>query len=102
VQLPALDLTDALMETRLCVREAAGDLELLIESHADGDLLSPEPRAAMQTADRAIRHLREAQDKLDGLYETIQGARRNQPEEGSGRSARTVNLVEEPPRPEGR
>ena len=45
MQIPALELTDALMEARLVVREASVDLELLLESHAVGDPLSPEPRS---------------------------------------------------------
>jgi hypothetical protein len=86
VQVPALELTDALLETRLSVREAAGDLELLIETHADGDPLSAESRAAMQAADRAIKHLEEAQERLASLYGTIRQARRQATEEGEGRT----------------
>ena len=90
MQIPALELTDALMEARLVVREASVDLELLLESHAVGDPLSPEPRSAMQAADRAIRHLQEAQEKLGSLYGTIQEARRRQTEEGIGPVVRPV------------
>lgn len=91
MQIPALELTDALMEARLFVREATVDLELLIENHGTGDPLSAEPRVAMQTADRAIMHLQEAQEKLGSLYGTIQEARRQQaPDDALDRSARPL------------
>ena len=95
MQLPALELADALLETRLFVREATGDLELLLESHAAADSTAPEPRAATRTADRAIHHLHEAQERLDSLYGTILEARRQQPPgDGGARHARPVDLTE--------
>jgi hypothetical protein len=102
VQLPALELADALLETRLFVREATGDLELLLESHATADSAAPEPRAATRTADRAIKHLNEAQERLDSLYGTILEARRQQsPDTGGTHSARPVDLTEVRRGPEG-
>jgi hypothetical protein len=95
VQLPALELADALLETRLYVREATGDLELLLESHAAADSTAPEPRAATRTANRAIHHLHEAQERLDSLYGTILEARRRQtPGDGGAPQARPVDLTE--------
>jgi hypothetical protein len=90
VQLPAVELTDALLEARLFIREAAGDLELLVESRSDGDPTAPEPRVSMHSADRAIGHLREAQERLDGLYGTIQEARRLHAPDDSYRAPHTV------------
>ena len=95
MQLPALELADALLETRLLVREATGDLELLLESHATADSAAPEPRAATRTAGRAIKHLHDAQERLGSLYGTILEARRQQsPGDGGSRAVRPVDLTE--------
>ena len=94
MQLPALELADALLETRLFVREATGDLELLLESLATADT-APEPRAATRTAGRAIKHLHDAQERLDSLYGTILEARGQQsPGDGGARAARPLDLTE--------
>ena len=90
MQLPALELTDALLEARLFIREAAGDLELLTESGPNGSPLPPEPRVSLQTAERALGHLRDAQIRLDNLYGTIQEARRQQADEVSVRGVHPV------------
>jgi hypothetical protein len=90
VQLPAVELTDALLEARLSIREAAGDLELLIESPSSGDVAGPEPRVTMQAADRAMGHLRDAQERLDVLFGTIQEARRLHAPEDSYRTSHPV------------
>jgi hypothetical protein len=92
VQVPALELADALLEARFSIREAIGDLEFLTETRTREETLSSEPRIATQTADRAIKHLLEAQESLDHLSGTIQDARRkkNQPE-GINRAVHTVS-----------
>lgn len=101
MQLPALELADALLETRLYVREATGDLDILLESHASADSTAPEPRAATRTAERAIHHLHEAQERLESLYGTILEARRQHPSADSGAGpARPVDLTEVQRRPE--